>query len=499
MKRIVLRLLLLGAFSGLVTAVAVLLSSSPETTGESTGRTLVAWNAEARVVSHQLRGLTDAELRSLESALSADDRRFAPGYEAWLLRPGLERSYRAAAVDALATLRSTDAVTVISTALERLDEEDGSADGDVFHDLAGLLSACSRDELRARRTRLTSLARHAQRAMTRRIGWFGLLRANRSFADVRRLALDSEHGHGDVLACLPMLDDVSLRTLSAELLPHLVETLDAEGSDATSRRLSVDALSWLPGREEEAFDLLAASIRAGRDGDAAIRSLHRIPPRYWRDGEMLPLARSVVEFVEKSPARRRSAQSFPLSAELALLDAVQLGYDLAAQLGARGNAERGREIRRALDALIPADARVALVRTVPHRERYDRDVVAVEAGAPVRLVLDNADILTHNLVVVASDAVESIGRAAQLLQLGDSRRPFVPNAPQVIGATDPVPPRGRAEVRFTAPQKPGQYAYICTIRGRWTRMVGTLVVVADLDAWYAAPTIPAGRTVTETK
>ena len=48
-------------------------------------------------------------------------------------------------------------------------------------------------------------------------------------------------------------------------------------------------------------------------------------------------------------------------------------------------------------------------------------------------------------------------------------------------------PRESQRISFTAPAKPGVYAYVCTYPGHWRRMYGALYVVADLDEYEANP------------
>ncbi len=42
-------------------------------------------------------------------------------------------------------------------------------------------------------------------------------------------------------------------------------------------------------------------------------------------------------------------------------------------------------------------------------------------------------------------------------------------------------------MKFTAPNEPGIYPYVCTYPGHWRRMHGALYVVADLDAYLENP------------
>jgi putative heme-binding domain-containing protein len=55
-----------------------------------------------------------------------------------------------------------------------------------------------------------------------------------------------------------------------------------------------------------------------------------------------------------------------------------------------------------------------------------------------------------------------------------------------------------AKLAFTAPTEPGDYPYVCTYPGHWRRMVGTLAVVTDVEAYLASRT-SVEPTITEWK
>ena len=45
-------------------------------------------------------------------------------------------------------------------------------------------------------------------------------------------------------------------------------------------------------------------------------------------------------------------------------------------------------------------------------------------------------------------------------------------------------------LNFTAPAKAGEYPFLCTFPGHFIRMYGVMLVVEDLEAWEAKPTVP---------
>ena len=102
----------------------------------------------------------------------------------------------------------------------------------------------------------------------------------------------------------------------------------------------------------------------------------------------------------------------------------------------------------------------------------------VAAGSPVRLVFENPDLMTHNLVLVDAGAADEIGALADRLAADPQgmAKGYLPVSSKVIQATPLVNPKGRAELNFTAPKTPGRYPFLCTFPGHWRLMRGELIV-----------------------
>jgi azurin len=56
-------------------------------------------------------------------------------------------------------------------------------------------------------------------------------------------------------------------------------------------------------------------------------------------------------------------------------------------------------------------------------------------------------------------------------------RNYIPRMPEVLQATPLVNPNEKVTLTFTAPDKPGEYPYICTFPGHWRIMQGVMKVV----------------------
>ncbi len=256
--------------------------------------------------------------------------------------------------------------------------------------------------------------------------------------------------------------------------PPVSASFDLEGGGPANlvRRAAMDALTHVRGEEARTFKRLARFVQEKIDRDAAIRALGRIPASFCPPEEARPLLGSVLAHVRGMPASDRTSPS--------ALDALQLAEALAALLP-------DEEARRARSEIRELGVRVIRLTAPPHQMLYDKDRIIVAAGKPVEIVLENADLMPHNLVVAQTGALEEIGLAAEALatQPGALERQYVPASPKILASTRLVQPRESAKLSFTAPERPGVYPYLCTYPGHWRRMFGAMYAVLDLEAYLA--------------
>jgi uncharacterized cupredoxin-like copper-binding protein len=118
------------------------------------------------------------------------------------------------------------------------------------------------------------------------------------------------------------------------------------------------------------------------------------------------------------------------------------------------------------------------VQAVPNLLQFAPRELRVRAGAKVRLVFENPDLMMHNLVLVAPGAEEEIGALADQLAADPAgqARGYVPVSSKILHATPLVAPNAQAELVFEAPKSPGRYPFLCTFPGHWRLMKGILVV-----------------------
>jgi putative heme-binding domain-containing protein len=445
----------------------------------------IYWDKNPRIVSYQLRRLSNKQL--VRVPLADDDLKYKPGYEAIISRTGLHQKLRARALVALAKMNKTSMVAEMIAALTRLDKA-SDLPGMVLHDLMHLMGLQQAEALAAGRQGFGGLASGAENPIVRQVGYLGLLLSGQSVDDVWQVAIKNEGvtgggsggasggGRADLINALPMFKNPAKR----QAMYRHIKPLVVAGKSDGLRSAAIESISYVPGVEAEAFNLLAQLILDQKNKPfrtVAVRSMGRIDVKFWSAENVLPLAKSLVELVKATPTAKRTEPS--------VIDAIQLGQDLAAKLPA----DQAGAIRKALRSL---GVQVVLIRTVPHEMLFDRRYFAVEAGKAVQIVFANNDIMPHNVVVVARGAMEEVGMAAELMQptTDPKTKQFVPDSPKVLAAGMLLQADERGAINFIAPTEPGEYPYVCTFPGHWRRMYGVMVVVKDLDAYLANPKVP---------
>jgi putative heme-binding domain-containing protein len=245
--------------------------------------------------------------------------------------------------------------------------------------------------------------------------------------------------------------------------------IELEGNPLDAvRRSAIVAVTSIEGYDAETIATLAGFFRDGVDREAAVGGLRRLRRGAWPKDEVRPMIENVLAYVRQVPTGERTSPG--------VVDALQLGKDLTSLLPME-------EARAARAALAELGVPVFVIRPVPHKLAFDRTKIYVQSGKPVELVLDNSDIMPHNLIVAAPGALKEVGEAAEKMATHPDAfvRHFVPNVPQVLFATKMLPPRQVERLSFTAPDRPGDYPYLCTFPGHWRTMYGVLHVVSDLS------------------
>jgi azurin len=79
---------------------------------------------------------------------------------------------------------------------------------------------------------------------------------------------------------------------------------------------------------------------------------------------------------------------------------------------------------------------------------------------------------------VQPGALEEIGMAGNEMAKDPEgfKLGFVPKSEKILHATKLLDPKTSEILRFTAPEKPGDYPFVCTFPGHWVVMKGVMHV-----------------------
>ncbi|MGL4550169.1 MAG: discoidin domain-containing protein, partial [Gemmataceae bacterium] len=240
------------------------------------------------------------------------------------------------------------------------------------------------------------------------------------------------------------------------------------------RWAAMRALPSVRGKETETVNSLVKFLKDDQDRPAAVQALQRIPARLWPADQAKPVLDELMAYVRKVPAKDRTGDTPQ--------EALQLCDALAGLLPAD-------DARKARKELSEIGVRVLRLGTLVEQMLYDRERLVVQAGKPVELVFENGDTMPHNWVLIEPGSLEEIGALAEKTGQDATamKREYVPASPKVLVKSSLLQPRSVQKLSFTAPAKPGVYAYVCTYPGHWRRMHGALYVVADLEGYQANP------------
>ena len=395
--------------------------------------------------------------------------RTEPVYIALLTREGVAAEHRIDALEGLAKLNKSDYLSELVAAIARVDgmqhRMDGKPEADhrahAIGDLGSLLASVEQKQLSAQRGQIEKLAFGARLAVSRQTAFAAVIAADQGFEKAWASATKSPQALRDLVDAVPHVRDAKLR---ADAYPRLMELM--KHADDDLRRAAMQAMPSIANKHGETFTVLARLVREGKDRDAGVRAIQQIPRRAWPEPELKPLAQSLLDHVSKLDVKART--------QPAALDALQVGEAIAVILNDKRLQEQFSKLGVA----------AIFMRTVPHNMVYDVAEFTVEAGRPVVVVLENNDIMPHNLIIGAPGSLKEIGMLAEKMASDPDafKKGFVPATKKVLHATRMLQPRESDRIQFDAPKEPGDYVFVCTFPGHWPVMNGIMRVVPSLSA-----------------
>jgi len=109
--------------------------------------------------------------------------------------------------------------------------------------------------------------------------------------------------------------------------------------------------------------------------------------------------------------------------------------------------------------------------------KFNPEQFQVKAGSKVHVIFNNNDDMLHNFVIVILGSAIQVGETAMKLGLQGQEKNYIPDTPKVLFHTNLLQPHTSESIFFIAPEKPGDYTYVCTIPGHFYLMQGTMKVV----------------------
>ena len=109
--------------------------------------------------------------------------------------------------------------------------------------------------------------------------------------------------------------------------------------------------------------------------------------------------------------------------------------------------------------------------------KFSLEQIQVRAGGNVKVVFNNNDDMLHNFVVVMPGTATFVGEMATNLGLEGQQKSYIPQTDKVLFHTNLLQPNTTESIYFTAPEKPGEYQYVCTFPGHYLVMRGILKII----------------------
>ena len=236
---------------------------------------------------------------------------------------------------------------------------------------------------------------------------------------------------------------------------------------------AIHAIKFIPTKQTESFALVAPMIENDELRATAVTTLLSIPMKSRDKFRCYSIADYLTQYAEDTPAEERTTDGF--------IDCMQLVDQVLAKVPpGESNALR--------DRLNAVSVRVVKIGTVEDEMRYDTPYFAVEAGRPVQVILDNHDLMAHNLVITKAGALKEVAESGGAAGPGKDYLPD--DRDKILFTTKMIQSDQKGRLTFDAPTEPGEYPYVCTFPQHWSRMYGVMVVVEDLDAWQKNPIKP---------
>jgi plastocyanin len=120
------------------------------------------------------------------------------------------------------------------------------------------------------------------------------------------------------------------------------------------------------------------------------------------------------------------------------------------------------------------------LKTLTAQMKFDLSELVVSPGTKVKLLFENPDDMPHNVVFCQPGTnVEQL--VMKMLEKPEEalKNNFLPDDPKVWLKSRLLNPHEKQVIEFTAPEKPGNYPYVCSFPGHAASMQGVLRVLGE--------------------
>lgn len=420
----------------------------------------------AKIVEYQLKRLSNAQLLVIEVA--TDHPKYVPVFAAISARPGMSAQQRETAVQALVKLTGKSTAETIFDQLVKLSETDREQQR-VARDLTDLLLRQTAEQVPINALTKAASSKNShicQAAMAALIN-------SGKITEAQTIATN------DDTACIGFLAAATIIPSEESRLALRTFVLESLQSSAPQdvRLQAARSLPSVGGELNDNFTALAKLLDEPAMQEVAVQSLLKINSAKVDPAVAQQVATLLIAKAEATPAANRTADPF--------IDAAQLIDRLLPRLAE----QESKSMRKRMQDIA---VRVVRIRTVSEEMRYDIKHFVAAAGKPIQLILQNDDLMPHNLVVVQPGTLKDVALQAATMApdaMSDGKQ-YVPAVPQVLFATKMIQSNKQERLTFTAPDTPGEYPFVCTYPNHWMRMYGVMVVADDVDAYLQNPTEP---------
>jgi azurin/glucose/arabinose dehydrogenase len=114
--------------------------------------------------------------------------------------------------------------------------------------------------------------------------------------------------------------------------------------------------------------------------------------------------------------------------------------------------------------------------TVLEALKFDTASIDAKPGQKVEINFINADLMPHNVVITKPGAAEEICSAAIAMGAAGFAKGFIPDSDKVLAHTKMLDHGQKETLKFTLPNEPGDYQFVCSFPGHGVVMRGIIKV-----------------------